>query len=63
MDILESGIVPTFIGNPAGIMKRETYGQPMEPAMSYMLAKEGIYTGEYGHDEYNMDYLHKTAES
>lgn len=26
LDILDSGIVPTFIGNPAGIMKRETYG-------------------------------------
>jgi len=57
MDILDSGIVPTFIGNPAGILKRETYGQIMEPAISYYLATKGIYTAEWGHDEYDTELL------
>jgi len=40
MPISESGIVPNFIVSTPSIMKRETYGQPIEPFYNKWLIQQ-----------------------
>ena len=62
MPILSNGIVPTFIQNPDSVLRRETYGQMIEPAIGRYLAESGELLANYGHGEYDQELLIKASK-
>ena len=51
MPITSSGIVPSFIVSSASILKRETYGQLIEPIYNKWLIRERKYISDIGLDK------------
>lgn len=62
MPILSNGIVPTFIQNPDSVLRRETYGQMIEPAIGRYLAESCELIANYGHGEYDQELLIKASK-
>ena len=62
MPLLPNGVVPTFIQNPDSVLRRETYGQMIEPAIGRYLAESGELIATYGHGEYDLELLVKASK-